>query len=57
MAWRTKTRVSGSTDGERAELIVSSSSGIQTDVDFSEVRIASTAPLRAVTVTWQNHAK
>lgn len=50
-------RVSGSTGGERAELIVSSSSGIQTEVDFSEVRIATTTPLRAVTVTWQNHAK
>lgn len=50
-------RVSGSTSGEKAELVVSSSSGVQTGVDFSEVEIASTTPLRAVTVTWQNHAK
>jgi hypothetical protein len=50
-------RVSGSTSGEKAELVVSSSSGVQTDIDFSELRIASTKPLRAVTVTWQNHAK
>ena len=50
-------RVSGSTGGERAELIVSSSSGIQTDVDFSEVKIATKTPLQSVTVTWQNHAK
>jgi hypothetical protein len=50
-------RVSGSTSGEKAELVVSSSSGVQTDIDFSELRIASTTPLRAVTVTWQNHAK
>ena len=50
-------RVSGSTGGERVELIVSSSSGTETDVDFSEMKIVTTTPLRGVTVTWQNHAK
>ena len=50
-------RVSGSTSGERAEVVISSPSGVQTDIDFSEVKVATTTPLRAVTVTWQNHAK
>lgn len=50
-------RVSGSSSPGSAELVLSSASGVQTDVEFSELSVASTTPLRAVTVTWQNHAK
>ena len=50
-------RSSGSSNGERAELILSAASGVPTGIDFSELRILSTTPLRSVTVTWQNHAK
>jgi hypothetical protein len=48
--------VSGSSNGEIAELVLSSSSGMLTDVDFSELTIQSLTRLNDVTVTWQNYS-
>ena len=49
--------VNGSTNGENAELILSSSSGVPTNVEFSELEIESSSELIGVTVTWQNFSK
>jgi len=49
--------VGGSSDGKTAELTVSSSKGVPTGIDFSELKIVTSAPLPAVTVTWQNYKK
>lgn len=50
-------KVSGSSDGKTAELIVSSSTGVPTGVYFSNLRIVATVPLPTVTVIWQNYKK
>lgn len=50
-------RVGGASDGTRAELMVSSSTGVETGTDFSELTIETTVRLNSVTVVWQNHAK
>jgi hypothetical protein len=49
--------VSGSANGENAELVISSSSGLQTGIEFSELKIESSKKLLGVSVTWQNHSK
>jgi len=50
-------QVSGSTIGEDAELILSSSSGVPTGVEFYKLEINSSRKLVGVTVVWQNHYK
>lgn len=49
--------IGGSSDGKTAELIVSSAAGVPTGIDFSRLKIVTTVPLTAVTVTWQNYKK
>ena len=49
--------VSGSTNGENAELVISSSSGLQTGIEFSKLEIESSKKLLGVSITWQNHSK
>ena len=50
-------RVGGSTGGEVAELTLWSLSGVDTGVDFSELKIETTIRLEGVTVLWQNYTK
>ena len=54
---QTLDQVGGSSDGRTAELILSSSTAVPTGIDFSELKIDTTIPLPAVTVTWQNYRK
>ena len=50
-------KVSGSTNGENAELVLSSSSGLPTGIEFSELKIESSTELVGVTIIWQNYSK
>jgi hypothetical protein len=50
-------RISGSTNGKTSELILSSSTGVPTGVEFSKLEIESSTKLSAVTVIWQNYSK
>jgi hypothetical protein len=50
-------KVSGSTNGENAELVLSSSSGLPTGIEFSELKIESSIELLGVTIIWQNYSK
>jgi hypothetical protein len=50
-------KTGGSANAESAQLILLSSTGVPTGIDFSEVEIVSTADLKGVSVTWQNHYK
>ena len=50
-------KVGGSSDGKTAELTISSSTGVPTGIDYSELTIVTAVPLEGVTVTWQNYKK
>ncbi len=50
-------KVNGSTNGENAELVLSSSSGLPTGIEFSELKRESTTELVGVTIIWQNYSK
>ena len=50
-------RVGGSAGGEVAELTLWTLSGVETGVDFSELKIETTTRLEGATVLWQNHKK
>lgn len=48
--------VSGATDGGSAELILSSSNGVKTNLEFTQVKIVTSRELRCVTISWQNYS-
>jgi hypothetical protein len=48
--------VSGATDGSSAELILSSSNGVKTNLEFTQVKIVTSRELRCVTISWQNYS-
>lgn len=50
-------KVGGSTSADTAQLMLLSSTGVPTGIDFSEVEIVSIADLKGVSVTWQNFSK
>lgn len=45
----------GSANGKNAELLLSSSSGVPTGIEYSQFEIRSSIDLHGVKVTWQNH--
>jgi hypothetical protein len=50
-------RLSGSTDGLDAELILASSVRMPADIEFTEITLNSSVELIGVTITWRNHSK
>jgi hypothetical protein len=50
-------KISGSTNGEVAELILSSSSGVPTGIEFSKLELESSRKLEDVKIAWQNYYK
>jgi hypothetical protein len=49
--------VSPSANGKSAELVISSSSGLQTGIEFSELTIESSMKLSGVSASWQNYSR